>query len=73
VIVPRNKETDWSVTCAVLHVDPLELEDSKATSGAVVAGYADGPRLEAGVPRASGGRPGFAITAEPAPTHAVGR
>jgi hypothetical protein len=55
-----------------VHVEPLAAADSKLTIGAVV-GYADGPRADAGVPRASTFSPGSAIAASPAPTQPADR
>jgi hypothetical protein len=67
-----NSETEDRVTLVLLHVDPLAAREPNATSG-VPVGYAEGPRLEAGVPNANGRRPGSSIRAAPAPTQLVGR
>jgi hypothetical protein len=69
---PPNSETDSRVTDAVLHVAPLAVEEPNATTGAA-AGYAEGPRAEAGVPSASTRLPGTTIAAAPAPTQVWGR
>ena len=72
VTKPPNSETEPSVTRASLHFAPLAVAYANATTGEVV-GYADGPRLEAGVPRTRARPPGGAIAASPAPMHVVGR
>jgi hypothetical protein len=72
VTAPPNSETEASVTLVLLHVAPLAAKEPKATSG-VAVGYAEGPRVDAGVPNAHGERPGSSINAAPAPTQLVGR
>jgi hypothetical protein len=69
---PWKRETDASVTFALSHVEPLAVEDRKLAT-APDAGWADGPRLAAGVPYATVGRPGTAIAREPAPRQPPGR
>jgi hypothetical protein len=56
----------------VVHAEPLANEDPNRTIEAFT-GYAEGPRLAAGVPSASTARPGSAIAAAPAPTQPLGR
>jgi hypothetical protein len=48
VTTPPNRETELSVTPADLQVEPLALAESKDRTDP----YAEGPRLEAGVPSA---------------------
>jgi len=72
VTAPPKTDTDVSATCAVVHPEPLALEERKRTIGAVV-GYSEGPRLVAGVSSVRTCRPGTAIAAAPAPTQPAGR
>jgi hypothetical protein len=72
VTTPPNSDTEVSVTLVLLHVAPLADKEPNATSDLPV-GYAEGPRLEAGVPSAHGRRPGSSMTAAPAPTQVLGR
>ena len=69
---PRKRETDASVTFALLQVEPLAVEDWKLAT-APDAGWPEGPRLAAGVPYATVGRPGTEIARAPAPRQPPGR
>jgi hypothetical protein len=71
VTAPPKSATEESVTRAVLHVEPLAVDELKATSEAD-AGYPEGPRLDAGVPSATGEWAGGTTAAAPAPTHPAG-
>jgi hypothetical protein len=71
VTTPPNKETEPSEIPADLHVEPLEAEESKARTDPD-DGYADGPRLEAGVPSAITRPEGKTRAAAPAPTQPAG-
>jgi hypothetical protein len=64
---PPNSETESRVTSAELHVEPLAADEPKATTDP----YAEGPRLEAGVPSAVTAE-GQTRAAAPAPTQAAG-
>jgi hypothetical protein len=44
VTAPPKSEADSSVTCAVVHDDPLAADERNLTTGALV-GYAEAPRL----------------------------
>jgi hypothetical protein len=69
---PPKRDTAVSVTCVELHVDVVALEDSKLRTDPD-DGYADGPRLEAGVPSAITACPGGIRAAAPAPMQPAGR
>lgn len=68
---PSNNETELSETPADPHVEPLEAEESKARTDPD-DGYADGPRLAAGVPSAITRPEGSTRAAAPAPTQPAG-
>jgi hypothetical protein len=68
VTTPSNSETELSETAPDLHVDPLTPAEPKLKTER----YADGPRLDAGVPNAITRWDGNTRAAAPAPTHAEG-
>jgi hypothetical protein len=68
VTTPSNSETELSETAPDLQVDPLTPAESKVRTER----YADGPRLDAGVPNAITRCDGNTRAAAPAPTHAAG-
>jgi hypothetical protein len=68
VTTPSNNETELSETAPDVHVDPLAAAESKVRTER----YADGPRLDAGVPNAITRCDGSTRAAAPAPTHAAG-
>jgi hypothetical protein len=68
VTAPSNSETELSDTAPDLQVDPLTPADSKVRTER----YADGPRLDAGVPNAITRCDGSTRAAAPAPTQAAG-
>jgi hypothetical protein len=71
VTTPSNNETELSETPADLHVEPLDAEESKATTDPD-DGYPDGPSSEAGVPSAITRPEGATRAAAPAPTQPAG-